>query len=127
MSTLFEQIEREDIANRLELDKRQQLHLPLIEAFCRANDPRGWNRRKIAPVRYRQNVRFFKEKITSSTDGRPLYILRYSLSLRRNPTKNIPVDSHQLALQAHTISGPHRRKRLQPFMPSSTLSQRPFH
>ena len=39
MSTLFEQIEREDIANRLELDKRQQLHLPLIDAFCQANDP----------------------------------------------------------------------------------------
>jgi len=39
MATIFEQIEREDIANRLELDKRQQLHLPLIDAFCRANDP----------------------------------------------------------------------------------------
>ena len=39
MSTLYEQIEREDIANRLELDKRQQLHLPLIDALCRANDP----------------------------------------------------------------------------------------
>jgi hypothetical protein len=39
MATLFEQIEREDIANRLELDKRQQLHLPLIAAFCQANDP----------------------------------------------------------------------------------------
>jgi hypothetical protein len=39
MSSLFQQIEREDIANRLELDKRQQLHLPLINAFCHANDP----------------------------------------------------------------------------------------
>ena len=39
MSTLYEQIEREDIANRLELDKRQQLYLPLIDAFCQANDP----------------------------------------------------------------------------------------
>ena len=39
MSTLFEQIEREDIGNRQELGKRQQLHLPLIDAFCRANDP----------------------------------------------------------------------------------------
>ena len=39
MATLFEQIEREDIANRLELDKRQQLHLPLINAFSQANDP----------------------------------------------------------------------------------------
>jgi hypothetical protein len=39
MATLFEQIEREDIANRLELNKRQQLHLPLIDAFCQANDP----------------------------------------------------------------------------------------
>jgi len=39
MATIFEQIEREDIANRLELDKRQQLHLPLIDAFCQANDP----------------------------------------------------------------------------------------
>ena len=39
MSSLFEQIEREDIANRLELDKRQQLHLPLINAFSQANDP----------------------------------------------------------------------------------------
>ena len=29
MSTLYEQIEREDIANRLELDKRQQLYIPL--------------------------------------------------------------------------------------------------
>ena len=39
MSTLFEQIEREDIANQAKWDKRQQLHLPLIDAFCRANDP----------------------------------------------------------------------------------------
>ena len=39
MATLFEQIQREDISNRAELNKRQQLHLPLIEAFCRANDP----------------------------------------------------------------------------------------
>ena len=39
MSTLYEQIEREDIANRMEWNKRQQLHLPLIEAFSRANDP----------------------------------------------------------------------------------------
>ena len=39
MSTLFEQIEREDIANRLELDKRQQLYLPLVDAFSQANDP----------------------------------------------------------------------------------------
>ena len=39
MSTLFQQIEREDISNRAELNKRQQLHLPLIGAFCRANDP----------------------------------------------------------------------------------------
>ena len=39
MSSLFEQIEREDIANQQELKKRQQLHLPLIDAFCQANDP----------------------------------------------------------------------------------------
>ena len=39
MSTLFQQIEREDISNRAELNKRQQLHLPLIDAFCQANDP----------------------------------------------------------------------------------------
>ena len=39
MSTLFQQIEREDISNRAELNKRQQLHLPLIGAFSRANDP----------------------------------------------------------------------------------------
>ena len=39
MSTLFEQIEREDISNRQELKKRQQLHLPLINAFSQANDP----------------------------------------------------------------------------------------
>jgi hypothetical protein len=39
MATLFEQIEREDIANRLELDKRQQLYIPLIDAFCQVNDP----------------------------------------------------------------------------------------
>ena len=39
MSTLFEQIQREDIGNRAELNKRQQLYLPLIDAFCRANDP----------------------------------------------------------------------------------------
>ena len=39
MATLFEQIQREDISNRAELNKRQQLHLPLIEAFCQANDP----------------------------------------------------------------------------------------
>ena len=38
MATLYEQIEREDIGNRQELNKRQQLHLPLIDAFCRAND-----------------------------------------------------------------------------------------
>ena len=39
MATLFQQIEREDISNRQEIDKRQQLHLPLIDAFSRANDP----------------------------------------------------------------------------------------
>ena len=39
MATLFEQIEREDIGNRAEWNKRQQLHLPLIDAFCQANDP----------------------------------------------------------------------------------------
>ena len=39
MSTLFQQIEREDISNNQELGKRQQLHLPLIDAFSRANDP----------------------------------------------------------------------------------------
>ena len=39
MSTLFQQIEREDIGNRSERNKRQQLHLPLIDAFCQANDP----------------------------------------------------------------------------------------
>ena len=39
MATLFEQIEREDIGNRTEWNKRQQLHLPLIDAFCQANDP----------------------------------------------------------------------------------------
>ena len=39
MSSLFEQINREDISNRQELNKRQQLHLPLIDAFCQANDP----------------------------------------------------------------------------------------
>ena len=39
MTTLFQQIEREDISNRAELKKRQQLHLPLIEAFCQANNP----------------------------------------------------------------------------------------
>jgi hypothetical protein len=38
MATLFQQIEREDIGNRQELNKRQQLHLPLIDAFCQAND-----------------------------------------------------------------------------------------
>ena len=39
MSTLFQQIEREDISNQAKWDKRQQLHLPLIGAFSRANDP----------------------------------------------------------------------------------------
>jgi len=39
MATIFEQIEREDIANQAKWDKRQQLHLPLIDSFCRANDP----------------------------------------------------------------------------------------
>jgi hypothetical protein len=39
MSTLFEQINREDISNQAKWDKRHQLHLPLIEAFSRANDP----------------------------------------------------------------------------------------
>jgi hypothetical protein len=39
MSTLYEQINREDISNRQEIDKRQQLYLPLVDAFCRANDP----------------------------------------------------------------------------------------
>ena len=39
MATLFEQIEREDISNQAKWDKRQQLHLPLIDAFCRANNP----------------------------------------------------------------------------------------
>jgi hypothetical protein len=39
MATLFEQINREDISNRQEINKRQQLHLPLIDAFSRANNP----------------------------------------------------------------------------------------
>jgi hypothetical protein len=39
MATLFEQIEREHIGNQLELDKRQQIYLPLIGAFSQANDP----------------------------------------------------------------------------------------
>ena len=39
MSTLYEQIEREHIGNQQELKKRQQLHLPLINAFSQANDP----------------------------------------------------------------------------------------
>ncbi len=39
MATLFEQINREDIANRAEWNKRMQLHLPLIDALCQANDP----------------------------------------------------------------------------------------
>ncbi len=39
MTTLFDQIEREDIANRLELDKRQQIYWPLIDAFWQENDP----------------------------------------------------------------------------------------
>ena len=39
MATLFEQINREDMSNRAELNKRQQLYLPLIGAFSRANDP----------------------------------------------------------------------------------------
>jgi hypothetical protein len=39
MSGLFEQIEREHIGNQQEWNKRQQLHLPLIDAFSQANDP----------------------------------------------------------------------------------------
>ena len=39
MSTIFDQIQREDISNRQELKKRQQLYLPLVDAFCQANDP----------------------------------------------------------------------------------------
>ena len=39
MSTLYEQIEREHVGNQQELKKRQQLHLPLINAFSQANDP----------------------------------------------------------------------------------------
>jgi hypothetical protein len=39
MSTLYEQIEREHIGNQQELNKRQQIYLPLIGAFSRANDP----------------------------------------------------------------------------------------
>ena len=38
-STLFEQINREDIRNRQELKKRQQLYLPLVDAFSRGNEP----------------------------------------------------------------------------------------
>ena len=39
MSTIFAQIQREDLSNRQELNKRQQLYLPLVDAFCQANDP----------------------------------------------------------------------------------------
>jgi hypothetical protein len=39
MSTLYEQIEREHIGNQRELDKRQQIYLPLTNAFNQANDP----------------------------------------------------------------------------------------
>ena len=39
MASLFEQIEREHIGNQLELDKRQQIYLPLIGAFSQVNDP----------------------------------------------------------------------------------------
>ena len=39
MASLFEQIEREHIGNNQELNRRQQLHLPLIDTFCQSNDP----------------------------------------------------------------------------------------
>jgi hypothetical protein len=39
MSTIFAQIEREHIGNNQELKKRQQLYLPLVDAFSQANDP----------------------------------------------------------------------------------------
>jgi hypothetical protein len=39
MSTLYEQIQREDINNQQELKKRQQIYLPLIGAFSQGNDP----------------------------------------------------------------------------------------
>ena len=39
MATIFDQIQREDLSNRQELNKRQQLYLPLVDAFYQANDP----------------------------------------------------------------------------------------
>ncbi len=51
---------------------------------------------------------FSARKNPSETDQVSHYIPRYSLMLRHSPTKNIPVDSLQLALQDNTISDPHR-------------------
>ncbi len=69
---------------------------------------------------------FQGEKIHPALTNTPHYIPHYSVTFCRIPTKNIPVDSHHLQLQDHTIPGPQRRICLQPFLPSSTHSQRPF-
>jgi hypothetical protein len=74
-----------------------------------------WNAQKLAPLRSRYLVQFFSEKnsirhwqtppticLTTPSDG-------VSLTLCHSPTKNIPVDRHQLELQDSTIPGPQRR------------------
>ena len=70
---------------------------------------------------------FQGEKIHPALTNTSHYIPHYSVTFCRIPTKNIPVDSHHLELQDHTIPSPQRRICLQPFLPSSTHSQRPFH
>ena len=91
---------------------------------------RGWNPENDVPLRHRGIIQF-------------IFIFQYKIYVRHRPDtntlppyspccwgqtkeKNIPVDSHQLALQDNTIPGPHRRTGLQSFLPSSTHSQRPF-
>ncbi len=92
-----------------------------------------WNRKNDVPVRSRgiiQLLFIFIDKIYVLRPVRtgPHTVPPYSpFSGRQIKEKIIPVDSHQLSLQDDTTSCPHERIRLQPFLPSSTHSQRPFH
>ena len=91
---------------------------------------RGWNRENLAPVRHGS----FKQLIFNFSDKIYVRYIRTSTvfplllpDVTSGKSKNIPVDSHQVELQGHTIAGPHRRIRLQPFLPSSTHSHHLFH
>ncbi len=99
---------------------RPRLVMKPLRVQPHGGDFGDWNRTKLAPVRNRRLIQFFREK---------KYIRHWQTppTISLTTLWRIPVDNHHLELQDHTIPGPQRRICLQPFLPSSTHSQRPFH